>query len=126
MNQSVPVSIFRFKDQLNIAERELSAFFSAVETWFGREQALLSAADWLDGIEQVLGPNQPCSRNWRAVTIVASSRLAHRLAVAPGKARDAHHNSFSRAVKPQVATESAPSKRNPTVWDSSRINSNSG
>jgi hypothetical protein len=126
MIQSTPVSVLRFKNQSNIAERELSAFFEAVETLFGREQALLSAEDWLDGIEQVLGPNQPWSRDWRAVTIAASSRLAHRLAVAPGKASDAHHNSFNRSVKPQVATDSARSKRNSAVWDSSNIVSSSG
>ena len=68
------------------AERELSAFFAAVKTSFGPEQAKLSAEDWLDAIEQVLGPNQPTSRDWRAVTIVASSRLAHRLAAARGNA----------------------------------------
>jgi hypothetical protein len=86
MNQSAPISILRSRDQLNIAERELSAFFAAVETFFGQRQAKLAAGDWLDVTEQVLGPNQPTSRDWRAVTIVASSRLAHRLAVARGNA----------------------------------------
>ena len=82
MSQSAPVSILTFKDQLNMAQRELSAFFLAVETLFGPEQAKLSAEDWLHAIEQVLGSNQPISRDWRTVTIAASSRLAHRLAVA--------------------------------------------
>lgn len=126
MIQSKPVSNLRFVNQLDMAEREFSAFFASVETLFGREQAILSAEDWLDGIEQVLGPNQPCRRDWRAVTIVASSRLAHRLAIAPGKASDAHHNSLSGSVKVQVATDSARSKRNSAVWDSSNIDSNSG
>jgi hypothetical protein len=85
MNQSVPVSILRYRDQLDMAERELSAFCAAVETLFGPEQAKISAGDWLDATERVLGPNQPSSRDWRAVTIAASSRLAHRLAVGPGK-----------------------------------------
>jgi hypothetical protein len=65
-----------------MAERELSAFFTAAKTLFGPEQAKLSAEDWLDAAEQVLGPKQPTSRDLRAVTIVASSRLAHRLAIA--------------------------------------------
>jgi hypothetical protein len=76
---------------MNIAERELSAFLAAVETLFGPEQAKLSAEEWLDAIDQVLGPNQPTSRDWRAVTIVASSRLAHRLAVVRGDARLSSH-----------------------------------
>ena len=87
------ISILRFTNQFNMAERELSAFFTALETFFGREQAILSAEDWLDGNEQVLGPNQPCSRDWRAVTIVASLRLAHRLAVASGRQMSLHQQS---------------------------------
>jgi hypothetical protein len=86
VNPSVPDSTLPFKDQLSLAERELSAFFAAVKASFGPEQAKLSAEDWLDATEQVLGPNQPTSRDWRAVTIVASSRLAHRLAAARGNA----------------------------------------
>jgi hypothetical protein len=81
MEPSVPISNLPFNDQLNMAERELSAFFTAAETLFGPELAKLSADDWLDAAEQVLGPDQPTSRDLRAVTIVASSRLAHRLAV---------------------------------------------
>jgi hypothetical protein len=70
----------------NLAERELSAFFAAVETLFGPEQAKLSAEEWLDAAEQVLGPNEPNSRDCRGLTIIAASRLAHRLAAASGGA----------------------------------------
>jgi hypothetical protein len=52
-----------------MAERELPAFFAAVETLFGRDQAILSAEDWLDEIEQVL------ARIRRAAAIGARSRL---------------------------------------------------
>jgi len=65
--------------KMNLAERELSAFFAAVETLFGPEQAKLSAEDWLDAAEQVLGPNETNSRDCRGLTIIAASRLAHRL-----------------------------------------------
>ena len=123
MNPSVPVSILRFEDQLNMAERELSAFFIAVKTLFGPDQATLSVEDWLDAIEQGLSPNQPRSHDWRAVTIVASSRLAHRLSVAPGNASGADHNSYSGRIKPQVTTDSARSKQNSGVRDSSKIDS---
>jgi hypothetical protein len=81
MDLIMPASILSINDDLNMAEHELSAFFRAVETLFGPEQAKLSAEDWLDATEQLLGPNQPTSRDWRAVTIAASSRLAHRLDV---------------------------------------------
>jgi hypothetical protein len=82
MNQNVPASDLPFIDQLNMAEREFSAFFAAVETLFGPEQAKLSVEDWLNTTEQVLGANQLTHRDWRAITVVASSRLAHRLVVA--------------------------------------------
>ena len=123
MNQSVPVSISQFEDQLKLAERELSAFFIAVKTLFGPDQATQSVKDWLDAIEQVLGPNQPHNYDWRAVTIVASSRLGHRLTIAPSKVSRAHHNSLSDPIKPQVASDSVRSKQNFDVRASSKIGS---
>jgi hypothetical protein len=81
MSPSVPVSILQFEDQLKMAEREHSAFFAAAETLFGPEQAKLSAEDWLNATEHVLGSNSRLAVTG-AITIVASSRLAHRLAVA--------------------------------------------
>jgi hypothetical protein len=107
MSQGVPVSIYQFKDQLNMAERELSAFLVAVETLFGPEQAILSGGDWLDAIEQVQGRNQACNRDWRAITIAASSRLAHRLALASDKASDTHQDSFGNPALRQVAPDFA-------------------
>ena len=123
MNQSVPVSISRFEDQLNMAERELSAFFIAVKTLFGPDHATQSVEDWLDAVEQVLGPNQPHNYDWRAVTIFASSRLGHRLTIAPSKVSRAHHNSFSDPIKPQVTPDFPRSKQNSVVRDSSEIDS---
>jgi hypothetical protein len=75
-----------FPMKMNLAERELSAFFAAVETLFGLEQAKLSAEEWLDAAEQVFGPNEPNSRDCRGLTIIAASRLAHRLAAARDRA----------------------------------------
>lgn len=66
-------------DQTLMAERELSAFISAVTELFGPEQARLSAEDWLDELESMDSPLRPTSRNWRAVTGAASARLANRL-----------------------------------------------
>jgi hypothetical protein len=70
-----------YADQMHVAERELSAFISAVTELFGPEQARLSTEDWLDESELIDSPPQCASRNWRAVTVAASARLANRLAV---------------------------------------------
>jgi hypothetical protein len=39
------------EDQINMAERELSAFIRAVTELFSPEQARLSTEDWLDELE---------------------------------------------------------------------------
>jgi hypothetical protein len=70
------------EDQVHIAERELSAFISAVTQLFGPEEAKLSAEDWLDESELVDSPPRSTGRDWRAVSVAASARLAKRLAVA--------------------------------------------
>jgi hypothetical protein len=81
-----PVLCFRSSINLNsrsagrikAAEQEFAAFFNAVKLMFGREQAELSAKDWLDelaGIDRL-----PSSvRDWRSVTVKASTRLATRV-----------------------------------------------
>jgi hypothetical protein len=65
--------------QTRLAERELSSFISAVTKLYGPEQARLSARDWLDESELIDDPPLSTERNWRAVTIAASARLASRL-----------------------------------------------
>ena len=79
MMQSEPFSNSLYTDQLHLAERELSAFIAAVRALYGLEQAELSAKDWME--ESKLMDSSPRSelRNWRAVTIAASTRLANRL-----------------------------------------------
>jgi len=60
------------------AELELAAFFNAVKHLFGREQAELSAEDWLHELAEIDGP--PSSTHvWRLVTVKASTRLATRV-----------------------------------------------
>jgi hypothetical protein len=66
------------KDQIKMAERELSAFILAVTELFGPEQARLSTEDWLDELELKDSSLQASSRDWRAVTVAASARLANR------------------------------------------------
>lgn len=76
--------------EMDIAERELSAFIGAVTQLFGPEAAKLSAEDWLDELELMDSPPRSTSRGWRAVTIAASARLANRLAVAQHRGSDRH------------------------------------
>jgi hypothetical protein len=71
-----------YEDQIHMAERELSAFISAVTELFGPEQAKLSTEDWLDESELMDSPPRSTSRDWRAVTVAASARVANRLTAA--------------------------------------------
>jgi hypothetical protein len=69
--------------QINMAERELSAFIRAVTELFGPEQARLSTEDWLDELQldelQLKDSSlRATSRDWRALTVAASARLANR------------------------------------------------
>ena len=73
------------EDQIVMAERELSAFIRAVTELFGPEQARLSTEGWLDESERMDSPPRATSRDWRAVTVAASARLANRLTVAPDR-----------------------------------------
>jgi hypothetical protein len=80
------------KEQMQMAEHELSAFISAVKELLGPEQAQLSAVDWLDELELMDSLPGSTSRDWRAVTIAASARLANRLNAGP------HDQSFAEYV----------------------------
>jgi hypothetical protein len=65
-------------DLAAMAERELSAFFSAINQLFGSEQAQLSAEDWLQELIEI--EDLPASiREWRLITAKASTRLASRV-----------------------------------------------
>ncbi len=71
-----------YANEMCVGERELAAFIGAVTEMFGPEQARLAAEDWLDESELMDSPPRSTTRNWRAVTIAASARLAQRLTVA--------------------------------------------
>ncbi len=71
-----------YADQIHLAERELASFISAVTKLFGPEQARRSADDWLDESELMDSPPRSTIRDWRAVTVAVSARLASRLSVA--------------------------------------------
>jgi hypothetical protein len=80
------------KEQTLMAERELSAFISAVNEMHGPDQAKLGALDWLDELELMDSQPGSTSRHWREVTIAASARLANRLNAAR------HDRSFAADV----------------------------
>jgi hypothetical protein len=67
------------KSQTQMAEHEFSVFISAVKELHGPKQAQLSAVDWLDELELMDSQPGSTNRDWRAVTIAASARLASRL-----------------------------------------------
>jgi len=81
MNEPDPFSDSIYDEQTHLAERELSAFISAVTELYGPEQARLSAEDWLEESELIDSPPRSEARDWRAVTVAASARLAHRVNV---------------------------------------------
>jgi hypothetical protein len=81
MNPQESFSDSVYEEQSQLAEQELSSFLSAVTKLYGPDQATLSAQDWLDESELIDSPPLSTERNWRAVTIAASARLASRLNV---------------------------------------------
>lgn len=82
MNHDEPFDCSTYADQIHLAEYELASFIMAVEKCFGPEQARLSADDWLDECELMDNPPRCSDRNWRAVTVAASARLANRVTTA--------------------------------------------
>jgi hypothetical protein len=79
MNESESFSDSIYEEQMHLAEHELCSFIAAVRESYGPVQARLSAEDWLDESELMDSPPRSEARNWRAVTIAASARLANRV-----------------------------------------------
>ncbi len=50
---------------IRLAEREFSAFISAVKELLGPDQAQLSAVDWLDELELMDSQLGTTNRHWR-------------------------------------------------------------
>jgi hypothetical protein len=60
-----------------MAERELGAFIRAVTDLFGTEHSQgLLAKYWVDELELMDALPRPTRRDWRAITVAASGRLA--------------------------------------------------
>ena len=79
MNEHEAFSNSLYEEQTQLAERELLSFIAAVTKLYGPEQATRSAEDWLDESDLMASPPRSEARDWRAVTIAASNRLANRL-----------------------------------------------
>jgi hypothetical protein len=82
MNSDESFDNSTYADEIHLAEHELASFIGAVRELFGPEQAVLSGDDWLDESELMDSPPRSTSRDWRAVTVAASARLANRVNVA--------------------------------------------
>jgi hypothetical protein len=61
------------------AERELSAFVTAVHQLFGPQQARYAADNWMEELEQTEWINEAWAIDWRAVTIAAAAKLVGRV-----------------------------------------------
>jgi len=79
MNAQPSLAAENYDEQLQRADQELAAFIGAVAKLYGSDQARLSAEDWLDEAKEMDRPPRAGARNWRAVTVAASARLANRL-----------------------------------------------
>ena len=86
------------EEQMKMAKRELSAFVRAVTELFGPEQARLSTEDWLDELELRDALPRATSRDWRAVTVAASARLANR------GTSGRNHRRLAKSTDTQVST----------------------
>ena len=64
--------------QLALADRELSAFVTAVHQLFGAEQSWQAGNIWIEESERMDWPSEAPVIDWRKVTIAAARRLVDR------------------------------------------------
>jgi hypothetical protein len=76
MESNITFSSSIYLEQETGEDAELSAFTRAVAEVFGPQQARLAERDWLDESDSMDTPPILVARNWRAVSIAASFRLA--------------------------------------------------
>ena len=76
MDTNVSFSSSIYLERETKEDVELSAFTRAVADEFGLQQALLSERDWLSESDSMDTAPVSVLRNWRAVSIAASFRLA--------------------------------------------------
>jgi len=64
--------------QLALAEKELSAFITAVHQLFGPEQSWQAGNIWIEELERMDWPSEAPVIDWRKVTIAAAGRFVDR------------------------------------------------
>jgi len=64
--------------QLAWAERELSAFVTAVQQLFGAEQSWQAGNIWIEELERMDWPSEAPVIDWRKVSISAAGRFVDR------------------------------------------------
>ena len=79
---------------MNMAERELAAFMSAVTDLYGPEQARIAAEDWVEEFESMDTLPGFIPREWRLITVAAASRLTSRVLKVRHPACPAAHSNF--------------------------------
>jgi hypothetical protein len=72
-------SIGMIADLLLTAERELTAFYTAVARRYGPGEARRAAYDWIEEMETMNWPPDGAVPNWRHVSIVAANCLSSRV-----------------------------------------------
>lgn len=72
-------SIVGCEQAVTVAERELRLFVGSVIDLLGSEGAKFLEDIWFDELAEMERTPEPTSRQWRLVSIAASSRLAGRL-----------------------------------------------
>jgi len=76
MDSNVSFSSSIYLEQEAREDEELLAFTRAVADLFGPEQARLSERDWFAESDSMDAPPLSVVRDWRAVSVTASFRLA--------------------------------------------------
>lgn len=76
MDSNMSFSNSLYLEQETRENEELSAFTRAVADVFGPQQARLSERDWLEESDSMDTPPMSTVRNWQAVSIAASFRIA--------------------------------------------------
>ncbi len=98
MNDNESFSPSIYEDQLHLAEHELASFINGVTELFGPKQVRSSTEDWLDEAAMMDAPPRSTARDWRAVTIAASARLASRI-----DAAQYHQKSLTKPTDTRVS-----------------------
>ena len=79
MNERDSFSNSICEEQVQLGERELYSFLAAVAELYGPGQARISAEDWIEESDRIDVPPRSARRDWRAVSIAASARMASRI-----------------------------------------------